>query len=174
MATIIGCEGGGGLPKGGTAGQFLKKKTDSDFDCEWGDAGSASSDNPVKVNVTINTGSVSSGKIAAYRIGNMIIANASNLSVKSPGIQPVSILCRIDKIPGFTFIESQSTFVVYDVADAKYYGYGLVFAAADHDTHEFSIAICNNSRTTLYGVCFSITIPLITIPLGEDAPMIKK
>ena len=169
MPTIIGCEGGRELPKRGTAGQFLKKKTDSDsdFHCEWGDAGSASSDKPVEVNVTMYTNSVSSGKITAYRIGNRIIANAANISVKPPKMPPFTKLCTIDKISGFTFMKSQSTFVVFAVGDGKYDGYGLVLADVDPDTHAFSIIILDDSRATLYGVNFSITIPLI-----EDAPII--
>lgn len=160
MATIIGCEGGRELPKGGKAGQYLKKKTDSDFDCEWGDAGSASSDNPENLNVTINQNRVPHGTITAYRIGHMVVINATNLNVNPGGMPPFTELCTIDKISGLTFNNSVSVFSIFDIADAKYAGYGVVAASSDEYKHNLSIAIITNERAQLYGVHFQIIIPL--------------
>ena len=165
MATIIytsdGGNTGGGLPEGGKAGQYLKKKTDSDFDCEWGDAGSASSDNPENLNVTIDQNRISHGTITAYRIGHMVVINATNLNVNPGGdMPPFTKICTIDKISGLTFNDSVSVFSIFDIADGAYAGYGLVAASSDEYKHNLSIAIITNERATLYGVNFQIIIPL--------------
>ena len=164
MPTIVGfvdSSRGRGLPEGGKAGQFLKKKTDSDFDCEWGDGGSAPSDNPENLNVTINQNIISSGRITAYRIGHMVMINAVQLNVNPKGVMPPFIkLCTIDKISGLTFNDSVSVFNIFNFGDGKYDGYGLVTAASDEYEHNLSIAIITNEKATLYGVNFQIIIPL--------------
>lgn len=163
MATIIHTSDvgstGGGLPEGGKAGQFLKKKTDSDFDCEW-------SDNNSIVEVEVNKSSLltNDGFLIAYRIGYMIVIEAADVSIKTPLniVSPNIEIGYINKIPEFNFESCITVYASYDGADGEYTGYGMVYGDVDWEAVDgrYVIYIPRARNTSYRNINFSMIIPL--------------
>ena len=166
MPTIVGfvdSSRGRGLPEGGKAGQFLKKKTDSDFDCEWGDAGSTSSDNPVEIEVNKSDSLKINGLLTAYRIGYMIVIEALDVSIIKPSNPNFAIeIGHINKIPGFNFLPCTTVFASFDMANGEYTGYGIIYGDVDLEAGDghYVILVPNVRRISYSHIYFSMIIPL--------------
>lgn len=163
MPTIVGfvdSSRGRGLPEGGKAGQFLKKKTDSDFDCEWSDNNSIvkfNKSDSLKIN----------GLLTAYRIGYMIVIEALDVSIIKPSTSSFNIeIGHINKIPGFNFLQSTTVFASFDRADGEYTGYGIIGGDVDPDDigGRYVIRVPNARRTSYSHIYFSMIIPLYDDP----------
>ena len=164
MPTIVGfvdSSRGRGLPEGGKAGQFLKKKTDSDFDCEWSDNNSIVEVNKSSL-LTIN------GLLNAYRIGYMIVIEALDVSIKDPSniVSPVIEIGHINKIPGFNFVPCTTVYASFDMVDGEYTGYGIAGGDVDRRAGDGRYAIfIRRARNTSYShINFSMIIPLYDDP----------
>ena len=87
---------GQGVPTGGTAGQVLKKKSDTDFDTEWGDAPSGGSGGGVEV---VDLGTVQMQEVAdvagLYR-GNITITAEQFAKLSQPSPTVVKFTSSLD------------------------------------------------------------------------------
>lgn len=67
---VTGPTGPGGLPTGGTSGQVLKKKSNSDYDVEWAAGGTGGSINKVTDIADVNSAILNNGSLLIYNSGS--------------------------------------------------------------------------------------------------------
>ena len=76
---------GVGLPSGGTTGQVLKKKTDTDYDTEWGDVSGGVSDVQVNGTSVVTSGVANVPKATSSVLGVTKAMTAYGIGVLSTG-----------------------------------------------------------------------------------------
>lgn len=120
LEKIAGMGFGGGVPSGGTTGQVLTKKSNSDYDTEWADGGSGSGD-MTKSTYDPNGVVENAGGIEGYVDGE--ISDVEGI-INVSSFQPISstiIKKYIQNRSGLLFNENSAALMEFEVQEGEVY-----------------------------------------------------